>query len=315
MKLINRFLVSAGILCLGISACQKDVVPGADNTDLTAGSTGDSIYLHRMYEIDSNAAVEDTFAVYVYSYDASRRVISIVDSSRESNADDWTINGLKTYHYKGADTLPYKSVYYEFEAKNALANLQAIDTHTVFHIYDATGRNVYDSAILVDVVNDLTVFEFEKTIRIRKYQYAANNIYAETLLWDSNRDLISRQRDTAQKDINGNVVSSKRFSISAGVSALTGTSTMTYDNKPSPFARLSNFRTLSVLPFGETFLYELQSNNNRLAATEDHSGGAGYEEDLTGKYMYNNYHYPIRVISADNSTGSYWKTVFTYKAL
>jgi hypothetical protein len=99
-------------------------------------------------------------------------------------------------------------------------------------------------------------------------------------------------------------------------------SVITYDAKPSPFARLSNYKAYAVFPFGETVYDKSAQKNNRLHITETIRGNITgynlYDEDFTGLYTYSANGYPKEIFINNylsTNPGNYFSFVFTYTAL
>lgn len=124
---------------------------------------------------------------------------------------------------------------------------------------------------------------------------------------------VSYRLDTAATDQAGNLISYKGWSADP-TPVLIRRSTFTYDNKPNPFAILSNYKTLEIFPGGETFIDEMQAKNNRLHANEkDAYGNVTFDEDLTGRYIYKSNGLPASV--SQPGFGGTFKTIFIYRSL
>jgi hypothetical protein len=124
------------------------------------------------------------------------------------------------------------------------------------------------------------------------------------------------RRDTAILDAGGNVISN----ISRRGTAYVYRSTVTYDNHPSPFIKLSNAKTFALFPTGETLFMEMPQKNNRLKILEtstlnNQPPTIRYDEDLTGKYTYKTNGYPSKITTIDPSTGEISIAAFKYISL
>ncbi len=313
-----KFLIIAAIISLSFcfSGCEKEssvergvVIPVVTNLVV------DSNYLDRIIYTTTVGSITDTSFTQIYQYDASKRVVSLTDSIKPtiSTSENFTIK----YFYNGNDTLPFKKI----EIGTTLSTTPFInnrDTSIFFYQYSTTGIKIKDS--ILKFFHHINVngsgndyVDFYKEVII--YQYASSIIYGHTinkLLYSNTSTNVGTSLhiyDTATTDFSGNLITNKKYD-SANVLFLT--STFTYDNKPNPFARLSNYKTISVFPSGETFINEMQAKNNRLRAVEI-GNGLGSNNDLTGKYQYNVNAYPKQITETD-PTGTY-KIIFIYKTL
>lgn len=297
MKLI-KLLLAAVILITSISACQKEITEDT-TTPIPPNIIPDSNYLSKMYEIGIERGVTDTVEIWTYTYDANKRVIHLSDSSSVIGANylaSWQ------YFYYGNDTIPYKSTY-TVQGPGYIST----DSLITYFYYNASGQRIKDSVINQNgAVNDYTK---------NFYQYLPGKIYGLTKdsTYNGFAYVVYLTFDSATI-INGNIVNNKRnFNYSAD----SVISIFTYDDKPAPFAKLSNFKTFEIFPFGETFFYEMPQNNNRLKANE-YSSGTGYlfEEDFTGKYIYKPNGYPSQIYYPDPADPALiYKISFVYKAL
>lgn len=313
-----KFVFIVAIISIGfyLSGCQKEsslerrgVVPVVTNLVV------DSNYLDKIIYTSTIGNITDTTFTQIYEYDASKRIVSLMDSIKSTNS---TYENFRIkYFYNGNDTLPFKKI----AIGTTLSTTPFInnrDTSIFFYQYSTTGIKIKDSILKffhhINVNGSGNDFiDFYKEVII--YQYASSIIYGHTintLLYSNNVTNVGTSLhiyDTATIDFSGNLITNKKYD-SANVLFLT--STFTYDNKPNPFARLSNYKTISVFPSGETFIDEMQAKNNRLRAVEI-GNGLGSNNDLTGKYQYNVNAYPKQITETD-PTGTY-KTIFIYKNL
>lgn len=304
MKKIYPALVLAALY---FSSCQKEV--SIENDDPVPVVSTDSSYLDKIYYMANQGAGNDTVAIDSYQYDANKRVVSV--TYRED--DGTSTNTLEVYatekhSYNGNDTLPYKMVRVEYN------DLVPNDTTVTYFTYSAIGQRIKDSS-LISKHTGVSTARLDKKIVL--YQYVPGKIYGRTedvTLADNSpipvvTGVTSVSADTAVVDASGNIISSVRWD--AGASSPSVISSFTYDNQPSPFARLSNFRAIAVFPSRETFINEMQAKNNRLHAVQS----SGYDEDLTGKYTYHVNGYPKKIFETDIITGDTFTTLFIYKAL
>lgn len=287
-------------------SCQKEV----NDPDIVNNNpvSADSSYLSKMYIIDADGSgIVDTFETYTYVYDNLKRVSVLLDSSEDNTLHVLIPFQTTQYYYNGNDTLPFKSITISY---NSGSNY---DTTTNFFAYNVSGKLAADSGLyIVNPPNPIFVKD------IRSYQYGSaviTGIRTVTTI-NQNGTSVSVEKDTAQTDANGNIIHNIKNRDFETVN-----STFTWDTHPSPFARISNFQTFAIVPFGETFFYEMPSKNNRLHVTEittDNSSGTvqhNYDDDLTGKYSYNITGYPSQILIPDPAVpGAYERIVFIYKA-
>ncbi len=319
MKLINKQLALLLIICISFSACQKDFL--IDNNIIPPGSVPDSNYLDKIYFIDSTGVIKDSSSYYSYEYDNAKRVIKLNYFTHSSGSNVLLEN--YQYFYNGNDTLPFKRLYYFFENAIDYANPTLTDTTITFYFYNNSGKNLRDSISTVQHYTLGGPVNFEYWKEINQYQYTPNGIYnlnTKTMINSSFPYSTDPQLsvDTAYTDSRGNILSYTKHLVYNNTSMPERIASFTYDNNLSPLAKLSNLRTLQVFPIGETYLEIMQSNNNRLKAFEvdvNTGGTVLFDEDLTGKYIYNANGYPLRIVQKDVTPTTFLITSFNYKAL
>jgi hypothetical protein len=299
MKFI-LYLFSACFLFTISLSCQKEL--SRQNPDSPQNFLPDSNYLDKIYSIENDGTGPDT-AVSVYTYDAAKRVVNL-HTSYEPVSGTGEFEDYK-YFYNNNDTLPYKSVYISHQ-NPAVLN----DTTTTFFQYNSQAKRIKDSVIRQGLSSGF------RHGPIRDYQYSGNKIYSDRIDTIDNGTSFSlvHIRDTATV-LNNNVISNIHREEGSAHSV---SSVITWDNMPSPFAKLSNFKTFAVVPTGETFLSEMPQDNNRLHITETgYSSGVQtyvYEENFTGGYIYKTNGYP-KEINGTDGTGTTIKIIFVYKTL
>jgi hypothetical protein len=219
------------------------------------------MYIDRIYNIDVNGTAIDTSSICSYDYDNLKRVKSmlialtdITDSSSEKY----------TYSYNANDTLPFKTEYYEkryFPPSPSFPNgTYSTRITIIYHFFDNAGRNN----------NDSMTNSTGQVFGVSNFSYAGNKIFGYYT------DIVPtgmtpRERiDTATLDAFGNIVNSKQYGKNSFATTwrLVSVSNFTYDDKPSPFARLSNFKTFGIFPSGETLFGQLPQLNNRVSQNE-----------------------------------------------
>jgi hypothetical protein len=311
-------------------ACKKNssVDPNPPNT----GTTNDSSYLAKYYYIEIDNGIADTATRITYAYDNLKRVISILDTSHEAFANplNKSFEGTQ-FFYIGNDTLPYKRTsifnlnYPNFKIIN--------DTITTFYTFNPGAQRLKDSSVnsLFTKIFPLNQQEFSVKKIIQDYVYAANKIYSNqknTILQNSNGNISSYiKRDTVTLDGNENITEerSRKFTTVPSINDSYYISSISYDNKPSPFSQL-NIRKVETLPnftdYNEGLTGQRASNNNILKIHQIKVplvvGNPIYvfDNDETGHYTYKANGLPAFILSPDISSPAYFfKSVFIYKAL
>ena len=314
-----KFVFIVVIISVGfyLSGCEKEssierggVVPVVTNLVV------DSNYLDKIIYTSTIGNITDTTFTQIYEYDASKRIVSLMDSIKSTNS---TYENFRIkYFYNGNDTLPFKKIAIGTLLSTTPTINSNRDTSFFFYQYSAIGVKIKDS--ILRFVHHLNIngsgndfIEFSKKIIV--YQNVSNIIYGkttETIFFNNtntNVGIPSNIYDTALINISGNLILNKKYD---DANLLFLTSTFTYDNNPNPFAKLSNYKTITVFPSGESFVDEMQAKNNRLNAIEI-GNGLGSANDLTGKYQYNLNGYPKQIVEVEQS-GTH-KTIFIYKTL
>ncbi|MBC7937858.1 MAG: hypothetical protein H7Y86_21130 [Rhizobacter sp.] len=317
MKSFKKLTGLGLLLSLAFISCQKDFIIEEEPDPIDPPvTTNASNYLDKIYEIDSIAGVKDTTRKFVYEYDSRKRV-STLTAYIYGNNNNESIFEKYVYYYNANDTLPFKKFHVDYEDVGEQNNILLRDSTTTFYEYDIQGKNLYDSSVWLKHHLNGSSVESYTTIRVNRYQYAGNAVYNNftTVTDDLGWNYILVGRDSTLRDANGNVLSSKRYDINNGANSLRRTATYTYDNKSSPFALLSNFRTLAVTPPGQTDYNEMQEYNNRITSYEITDDVTTYDIDLTGEFQYHANGYPYRVVADDDTPGYYAIYVFTYKSL
>lgn len=277
------------ISAVWLSSCQKEL--SIENTS-SFNEIPDSNYLDKIYKIDP--VLNDTTDFISYKYDANKRVIELKDSFG-------FFNGIEQYYrykyyYNGTDAYPYK---YDFILQEDPGIPNVINTTWFF--YDQFNRLIKDSTVgdfFLDPVGDGPV---------TKYTYGPNRIYCfktDTTLGVPPTTIIRNVTDTAILQ-NGNLIENTyRDNFGYLVHSV-----LTYDNHPSPFYKLSNSKTISMFPLGQTAIDELPQPNNILKIKEVSTGISDNIHDYTNSYTYNAAGYPKSIITSTE------KIVFIYRVL
>ncbi len=299
MKIATKLFAVILIFAISFTACQKEI---SVDTLPPAGSVADSNYLDKIYDIEIDGGVADTFNIWTYTYDANKRVIRMKAVSAEIGYPEFSDN---QYFYNGSDTLPYKSIYIYGDG-----NTFQLDTTISYFYFNSLGKRIKDSVLLLSNGTSLTY-------SLNYYQYSGDKIYglAKDSTIDYSGTYVNKTFDTATV-LNGNIV----FNVKHGDYSRTVISSFNYDDKPSPFAKLSNSKTYIIFPSGETLHKHMPQINNRLKVREESfNNGISYylyDEDLTGKYLYKPNGYPYQIYYPDPSDPSFiYKVSFVYKSL
>lgn len=233
--------------------------------------------------------------IWTLLYDANKRVVKLIDSATLIDYVD-----IYDYFYHGADTLPYK-LSYRTERPDPSVN----DTILTYFYYNSMGQRIKDSVFNRDDIGS--------SYEVSTYQYLPGKIYGHKR--DSLSNGIGHSTwsiyDTATVE-NGNIVANIKYGPQDTIY-----STFTYDSNPSPFFKLSHFKTFALFPSGHTYSYDMYHINNRLKAYETNSSTVFiYDEDLTGKYFYkpNRFPYHMSVVPPEYPTETY-KISYVYQAL
>ena len=284
MRSLVKLLGFSAVVGMLMISCQKEFTleDGPDPVDPPV-PVNDSNYLDKITIYDSSFGNYNVIRVIAYKYDVQRRVTSIIDSSED--------NGLKPhkhweYYYNGNDAIPYKSKYYRYGT--------ASDTEIVYHYYDVNLKRVKDS-----VVQITTGSQTESTVT---YTYSGNNIYS------LHQNSFGSFTDTSRVDSRGNITYGARGGFDNDKFIYE------FDNHPSPFVRLSNFRALSLYLHGEEY-YDYFLLRNAANYTKCIERYAPDEYEYVNTYTYRADGFPVRKRSEDtDGTGYYEVEIYTYRS-
>ncbi|MFT3981976.1 MAG: hypothetical protein QM687_16030 [Ferruginibacter sp.] len=294
MKQFLGFISITCILCVCLSSCQREFDIEDDPGTEPPVSTS-SVFLDKLYYIDSIAGVKDTFRIVSYIYDAQKRVVKIIDSSDVGPAGALATEKTFEYNYNGSDSIPYKSLYQKYSWSSPTP---AIDSQTTFHYYDASLNRIKDS--ISDYSSNGTGDWF-----VQQYVHNSNSIYTRQELSPGVFDTVA----ISWLDARGN--------ITLGELEPDGTFQYQFDANPSPFARLSNFRALEMsVSIESTTDFYLIKNSNNITKNMDLMPSESYSNtwDLTGDYSYRTDGYPDR-IRDEYDTNEFEIIAFRYKTL
>jgi hypothetical protein len=307
MKL--KAIIPAFILIISLFSCQKEYVPSGVDPNPTPDPIADSNYLDKIFYIDSSSIQKEN-EVLLFNYDNANRVISIYDSIGISPQTNLTINNKYLYYYNNSDTLPYKTINVDYFDSSLPP-----DTTVKFHFYDGTGQKIKDSILY----SEYNGSNFTVWTDIQLYSYGLGKIYGEEFMSytnSTNYDLI--RRDTGIINSYGDIVNNQKYVYDPVTmsSTLFENSTHEFDNHPSPFAKLSNFKTWAIFPNGDDLAEDLpQYHQNITYILNDYLGGGVHQDifDIRGTFTYNQRGYPVSYLRT--STDGYTRANYTYKVL
>ncbi len=314
MYFMKKMIIYSFLILPVFISCQKEISIDNGNTPAPNPTVGDSTYLTKIYAAEFYGAGLDTFGINTVFYDNLKRVTSIIDSLKQPTL---VIQLSTEYFYSFTDTLPYKSIKKGYGSSGALSQ-----TDTFFHFYNPGARRIKDSIIRPGSVNPGS---WDKTVTVINYQYTGNSILGQTVQTSfptSGPSYLSRSdQDNATLDANGNIILNIKYVqhhyFGGGTNYDTTRSVFTYDNKLSPWARLTAHNAFRIFPFGETFIYEFAHKNNVLKSDELTYGSTShhYIDDLTGAYTFNTFNYPKYITIPDPQNPVFYeKDVFIYRA-
>jgi hypothetical protein len=286
-----------------LSSCQKEISYeiGTSQNFIDSVSTGDSIYLSKLYDLYDAGSGVDTQEVITIHYDALRRATSLIDSLVMPGATNFH---SYNYYYNNTDSIPFKLI--DIDNGSSLTP----DTVITYFNYNLTGQKIKDS-----ILRSLHSAGLDtRSVVVTNYSYAAGFIFGYTV----RQDIVpgpsqTITKDTATLDNQGNIVLSKKYKFNGLSFDLNITSTFAYDNHPNPFSRLSLLKAHQNFPNGETLFLEYISSNNRTSQSEITVSPA-YNFQTTLNYSYSTHTgLPVQCLSMFGSGPD--QLLFRYKSL
>ncbi len=286
MKTIPTLIASVMLFSVFLISCGKDH-PAQNNPVINP--VADTHYLSK--EIVVYSGTGDT-TVVTFHYDNAKRLIKIADTTNYSTPFEYI--GSTTYYYNGNDTFPYKSYH--------ITTGSFIDTTTKFFYYDASGRKIKDSIILI--FSDGANYQIYHTVN--SFQYAVGKIYGysvDSLVYTIVGPGTYRhvKTDTATLDANNYIVSNIKHEWDGSIAQteITNTTSKNY------MSLLSIRNCLDVLPDGYGGSGNANTSNNPSLIVDTRSGtGAGvYQSIIT--YTLDGDGYPTRISGDDQHTSPY----------
>lgn len=271
MRSVNKLFALFAFAAVVLSACQKEISDDIPDP-LEPPVATDSIYLDKMYVLWDEGSGMDTFGMATAYYDNLKRVSAFTTSVTDDNGKDSI-----RYYYNGTDTLPYKSLIIYFQNGVLLT-----DTVASFFSYDNQGRKIKDSVLRISYSG---TDRFVDT-RVTKTSYSGSQMFGETV-WTDAAPSTTIFRDTAILNASGDIITNKKYRKDGASFVLATTSDFTYDNHPSPFARMSNIQAHRMFPNGETIEFEYLSYQNVITQNEETVFPAPYDFSQSFTHEYN----------------------------
>jgi hypothetical protein len=291
MKSFKRLFSLAAIVCIGLTACQKEftIEDGPDPIDPPTGN--DSIYLDKAYFLFDPGTGLDTVLTSTVHYDNRERVILWADSTIDNPGEPYI--STYQYFYNGTDTVPYKVI----GLWDDLLSANDYDSTIAFFFYEAGGRKIKDSVIY----HEYDGSSGSSSLEIVNYSYGTNKMYGET----KNEiftpfSSIEMRRDTATLNAAGDIVQNKSYLPVNGVYELAETMNLTFDSKISPFKYLTSYAAHKSFPYQMLELFDHVSQANIL--TENTSTILPNPGTFTrnSTYIYNSLQLPVKITSTVN---------------
>jgi hypothetical protein len=275
MKFINSFRVLFLTASVYLSACQKEI------TTNTSGPADikDSTFLDYIYDLEKNPITNtfDTTYKQTYYYDSNKRVIKIYENFYSTSTVNHFIE--TSFFYTSNDTLPYKSI-----VNDKISALPDQSVSERFHFYNAQGKKIKDSILKISSINSDTI--------VSSYTYGNNSINKITVF----KQLGGFQyiaKDSAIINSLGNVINARNFRAlnpNSIVPEFYRETNYTYDDKPSPYYKLSCSKAFDILPpVDETFLMQCPNNITSIKTTPQTFADI---MDVKNTYIYNTSAYP-----------------------
>ncbi len=268
------------LFCLAaiLVSCEKEVSEENGNTPSTpTTTTDDSIYISRIYELDTTAAAPNDSLLYVkYDYDNAKRPLRFEISNRIAGV--WKVTFRTEHFYRGADTLPYKVVESD----------PGVQSDTIYYFYNAAGVVVRDSVIGVRSTGG-------STITINDFIITPGKVDREITTYDYNTGALLDidGQDYYTTYLNGNLV---RQVDTVPASGNLNDYKFAYDNGINPLYRFSIRYPIS--PPEHLFYENPQGVNNFTRIDQDENGGAVfYKYNVAYRYKANGQ--PVKAIAFD----------------
>jgi hypothetical protein len=312
MKMKNVFLGLIALLAICMFSCKKDTISENDNS--ITNVVVDSPYLSKIYWIDYSSSANIKTLTRTYKYDLNKRVIAYYDSTQFGEI------AKALYYYTNAEDLPFKSVVAVYSPfPKHYASWGGIDTTYFFYV---NNKRNYDSVIRVAVIRTPNV---GKTILVTNYSYGSNKIFAigSEKNFYTNGTIITQfsKRDTAMLSLNGRIDSTISYIREInGTQKDTIKSSFRYDDKPSPFAYLSNNVTGNIFGSQNIYFDQYFQINNRVSTfiikKSAYNIPTIFRDDYDGQHVYN----PNGTLKKIEEIGAYnndlrYQIIFNYTKL
>ena len=290
---IFKLLTSTLLLLIILASCQKEFTP--EEVPISPiDSTNDSVLLSKYYVLDTTQATPfDTLSVVTYKYDASKRMIQMLDGqeygpdAKPSFLDDYS------FSYNGNDTVPSK-----ITILSTTSSFPGFGRDTILYYRDGAGKIIKDSTsgIFDDASGKITT-----SIESNVYNYLSGNRIIRTQI--SGSDVFgpfSYQESVTNFYLTltaGNITSQQDTTFIDNTATTIEDFNYKFDDKPNPFYR--SLRAFTFYPIYYESEFEIQIvpvKNNFLEINHNESmpGLGGFYRSFVYQYRLDNY--PVSVI-------------------
>lgn len=292
MKILFGLLITFSFVVV-VSSCQKEIDWG-----LNTPTQNDSTTLSRIIILDTTlVSGQDTFFIVNFIYDGQKRKVG-EDFTEIDNTISTRYTSYLRYTYNNNDTLPYRvSEKYNYSTDSIVSFLTYSGN---FIVKDSANRFV------AGVVNDIYAKYFSS---LGGNRFLLRHINIDPILVSST--LVDSTIYTRTVN-NSNLISgldSSWYSFSPSVLNRVNSTLFSYDNKSSPFTKL----TIWYLGYFDNYDDLIPTDggwNNVLTARYDVLYPTSFTESDNYSYTYNNAGYPVIARSAgtDGNKAFYFYT-------
>lgn len=286
MKRIIPFLSLLIVLSWSCQQEPDDMLPDTD-----PGTPADSTLLYKFCEIDETLpAGADTTSTMLYSYDNQKRI------KRKEYTDHTStlpFRVIDDYFYQGADTLPYKAIWWATES-----NFIYIDT--IFYTY-ANGVVAKDSSISYEPTG-------MHTVSVETYAISGDNVLAHRVVKVYNGSVLVEEHVSDRSFItrrqNGNIVEQTNLDDLSDFRY----QAVTYNDKRDPLYKTAvPYPVLDELVFG----YPKHLMTEQIYGRDNANPIYHYLYSYT--YRSDGYPLVLRISDAADPGGGNYKAVYIYK--
>lgn len=296
-----KFIISTLSVVLALSfllcGCQKELSFEKDGPSAFSPTSADSNYLDKIFFLEDNGSGFDTFLTSTFYYDNLKRNTRIKTVPISPIDIDYDY----TFSYSGSEMKPFQTTNYQMSTEDH-------DTIIRYHSYNASGKLARDSGFYYH--HDLNVnVDFSERF-VRTYVYSGNMLFSDyqTTFLPPSPPQSHTEYDTCTLDNRGNIIATRHYYLFNGTSLEQYSSDYSYDNKLSPYIKLSSLLSRKEIPDGDSF-FEEYSFNNMISSNESYQGNYSF--------VFNGAGFPIKATALiDDGTGIRTiKLIYTYKIL